>query len=54
MTATYETTPMKPVVIFRVLPPRETEDAAKLQMIEDEVHRTMYRAAEIEAGLRMR
>ena len=32
MTATYETTPMKPVVIFRALPPRETEDAAKLQM----------------------
>ncbi len=54
MTATYETTPMKPVVIVRTLPPRKTEDAATLQAIEDEANRTMYRIAEIEAGLRTR
>ena len=54
MTATLETTPMKPVVIFSALPPRESEDVATIQAIKDQVHRTIYRAAEIEAGLRIR
>ena len=54
MTATLETTPMKPVVIFSALPPRESEDVATIQATEDQAHRTIYRAAEIEAGLRIR
>ena len=54
MTATFETTPMKPVVILRALPPLESEDVATIQAIEDEANRAIYRAAELEAGLRTR
>jgi hypothetical protein len=52
MTAPYETTTAESIVVFRALPPREPESSATTQAIEDEAHRTMYRAAEIEARLR--
>ena len=53
MTATYQTTPMTTVVILpSVL--LEKKEPTNAQALEDEAHRAMYRAAEIEAGLRKR
>ena len=54
MTATYQTTPLTTVVILRPSVLLEKEEPANAQALEDDAHRAMYRAAEIEAGLRKR